>query len=93
MFTNLLLGNRFSLHKFLQFLDIIVTVKCNAVTFTTVPAGPSCLLVIAFQAFGDVKVDHKSHIRFINPHTECNGSHDHIDFLHQELILVGGAGG
>ena len=37
-------------------------------------------------------MDHEAHIRLINAHAKGDGSHDHIDVLHQEVILCLGTG-
>ena len=33
-------------------------------------------------------MNHKSHIRFVNSHPECNRSYDNVSFFHQEFILI-----
>ena len=33
-------------------------------------------------------MNHKPHIRFINPHTESDRSHNDFHFFHQEIILI-----
>ena len=37
---------------------------------------PARFLVISLQAFGHIFMDHKTHIRLINPHPKGVGGHD-----------------
>ena len=37
-------------------------------------------------------MDDKAHVRFVDAHAESDGGYDHVHFLHQEGILVAGAG-
>ena len=37
-------------------------------------------------------MDYKTYVRFVYSHAEGDGCHDHIDFFHQELVLVFGSG-
>ena len=34
-------------------------------------------------------MDHEAHIRLVDTHTKGNGSHNHVDALHEEIILRG----
>ena len=38
-------------------------------------------------------MDYKPYIRFVNTHTECDCSNNHIYLLHKEEVLVGRSGG
>ena len=79
------------LHEFLQFLNVLVTVKRQAVTFAAVAAGTPRLLVIAFERLGDVVMDDIAHVGLVDAHAESDRGDDHLDPLHQEVVLVGGA--
>ena len=55
---------------------------------STIPPGTTCFLVISFQALGYIIMDHKTDIRLVNSHSECDGGHYDIHLFHQELVLV-----
>ncbi|MNS79502.1 hypothetical protein D3C72_1131580 [compost metagenome] len=79
--------NRLIFHEFSQLVDVFLVVKSNTITFTSITTGTASFLIIALHAFRHVVVDHKTHIRFIDTHTKCNGSHNNLNVFHQELIL------
>ena len=60
----------------------------DALSFTSITTCASCFLIISFKALGYVIVDDITHIRFVDTHTESNGSNYHVNFLIQESILV-----
>ena len=88
LFTNLLLGDRFTLHKLLQFENIVETVEGNALSLSAVSSCSSGLLIVTLQRLWYVVVNYKSNIRLIYSHTECNGCNNYIYLLHKELVLV-----
>ncbi len=88
MFAYLLFGNRFALHKLLEFYDVIIAVVSYASSLASVTACTSGLLIVPLKAFGHVKVYDVPDIGLVNPHSECNGGHNYIHLLHQELVLV-----
>ena len=88
LLANFLFCHRFPLHELFQFLQVFVCIKGYALTFTAISTGAPRFLVISFQAFRDIVVNHKPHIRFINPHTESDRSHNDFHFFHQEIILI-----
>ena len=53
----------------------------------SIAAGPSRFLVIGFNGFWEVIVDDKTHIGFIDPHPECDGSTDDPDGIFKECVL------
>ena len=85
--ANVLFGNGLALHKLIQFLQVFLSIEGDTHTFTAVTSCTPSLLIVAFQRLGDIIVNNKAHIGFVNTHTEGDGSHDDIDFLHQEVIL------
>ena len=82
LLADFLLCHRLSLHKFFQLLDIFVAVIGNALAFLSVPTGAAGFLIIALYALGDVIVNHEADVRLVNAHTEGDGGHNHIHFLH-----------
>ena len=86
--SDFLLGHRFAHQELVQLADILITVICYADTFPAVSTGPSGLLIIPFQASRHVVMDDEPHIRLVNTHSECDGGHNHVHLLHQELVLV-----
>ena len=89
--ADLLFGDGLALHELLEFLDVLVTVKGQAVALAAVAAGAARLLVIAFERLGNVVVDDIAHVGFVDAHAESDRRHDHLDALHQEVVLIGGA--
>ena len=87
MGPNLLFSQRLPLKELLQFLNVPVAVECDAVAFTTVPSGATRLLVIALQGLRHVVVNDIPDVRLIDAHAKCDGRHDDVHVLHQELIL------
>ena len=93
LFSYLLLGQRLALHEFLQFQDVLVAVECDALSFLSVSAGTSGLLVVALEALGDVIVNHEPYVGFVYAHAEGYGRHYDVHLLHEEHVLVLGPGG
>ena len=85
---DLLLGDGLALHELLQLLDVLVAVVGDAVGRLVVTAGAAGLLVIAFDALGNVVMDDEADIRFVDAHAKGDGGYDHVDILHQEAVLV-----
>ena len=91
--ADVLLSHRFAFHELIEFLQILIRVEGQTDAFATVAPCATCLLIVAFQRLGDIVMDHEAHIRLVDTHTEGDGSHDHVDVLHQEVILCLGTGG
>ena len=89
--TDLLFGQRLALHELLELLDILITVKRDAVPARSVAAGPARLLIIAFEALGNIVMDHVAHVGFVDTHAESDRRDDHIHLLVQKLVLIRGA--
>ena len=90
--ADFLLCDGFPLHEFLQFLDILVAVICDAGAFLAVTARTPGFLIISLYALWNVVVDYKAHILLVYAHAEGDGGNNYIYLLHQELVLVFGAG-
>ena len=56
-----------------------------------VTAGTARLLIIPLQRLGDVIMDDVAHVGLVDAHAEGDRGDDHLDALHQEIVLVGGA--
>ena len=69
-------------------MQIFIVVEGNTETLTVITAGASRFLIVTFQTLGHVVVDDIAHIRLVNTHTKSDGGHNHVCFLHQEVILV-----
>jgi predicted AAA+ superfamily ATPase len=78
----------FLIDEVFYLLNISVTVQHQAMRFQPVPSGPSDFLVIAFNVFGQIEMNHETNIGFINPHAECNGSHDNLHIIPDKCFLV-----
>ena len=59
---------------------------------SSVPTGPTRLLIISLQTLRNVVMDHITHIRLVDTHSERNRRHDHIHLFVQKLILICGPG-
>lgn len=55
-----------------------------------VAAGAAGLLIIPFETFRNVVMDHITHVGLVDPHPERDGRHDYVDLFVQELVLVAG---
>ena len=85
---NFLFGDRLALHKFLKLDEVFLTIECDALSFASIAACTSSLLIVAFEALGHIVVDDVAHVGFVDAHTECNGCHDDIDILLEEGVLI-----
>ena len=56
-----------------------------------VTAGAARLLIIPLQRLGDVVMDDVAHVGLVDAHAEGDRGDDHLDALHQEIVLIGGA--
>ena len=88
---DLLLGDGLALHELLELLNVLVAVKGQAVSFAAVAARTPRLLVVAFERLGNVVVDDVAHVGLVDAHAESDRGDDHLDALHEEGVLVGGA--
>ena len=92
LLADFLLGHRLPLHELLQLLDILVAVIGDALAFLAVTAGTARLLIIAFDALGNVVVDDKANVRLVNAHAKSDGGHDDVNLFREEQVLVLGPG-
>ena len=90
-FPDLLFGDGFALHELFEFLNILVAVKGQAVALAAVTSGASCLLVVSFERLRDVVVDHVTHVGLVDAHAEGDRGDNHLDALHEEVVLIGSA--
>ncbi len=56
-------------------------------SFQTIPSGPSGFLIVTFQRFGYIVVNHIPHVRFVNAHPKSDGSYNDIQFFIQKIVL------
>ena len=54
------------------FRDITARVQEQALGGKSIASRASCLLVIAFDVLGQIGVNHKSHVGFVDAHTKRN---------------------
>ena len=73
--------------KFIH-LHILSLVVKDTLPRLSVPACTACFLVVAFNIFGHIVMDHKPDIRFVNPHTEGIGSHHDRFSVVDKVFLV-----
>ena len=73
-------------------MDVFITVISDTNTFSSISSGTSCFLVIPFQTFGNIIVNDKPYVRFINAHSEGDCSYNDVDLFHQEFVLIGTSG-
>ena len=62
----------------------------DAVTSQSVPSSPAGFLVVAFKVPWQVIVYDKTHIGFIDPHTEGNSGNNDVGIVLYETFLVPG---
>ena len=88
LFAYLLLGQRFTLHELLEFLQVFVDIKCYTLAFTSVTTGTSRLLIVALEALGYIVVYDIAHIGFVDAHAKGYRGDDNVDLFQQECVLV-----
>ncbi len=93
LLSYLLFSQRLSLHELLHLQEILVDVECYALPLSAISSGPTGFLIVTFERLGDIVVDYKSHIGFVNTHAKRDGGNDYIHFLEKERILIGRPGG
>src|SRR5277367_1266885 len=59
---------------------VLVTIIEVASGLFPIPACSTCLLIVAFQAFWNGMMYHKTHISLINAHSESNCSNNDVNF-------------
>ena len=90
--ADFLLGHRFALHEFLHLLEILAGIECKTDPFAAVTAAPPRFLIVAFQRFRHIIMDHIADIGFVYTHAESYRSHNNIYFLKQKSVLIGASG-
>ncbi len=85
---NLLLGHRFAFKELFKFLDIFIAVESDAIAFAIVTTATAGLLIVAFQTFRHIVMDHEANIGLVDSHSKRDGSDNNIYLLHQELVLI-----
>ena len=79
--SDILFGNGFAFHKFLEFLEVFIAIESNTLAFSAITSGTSRLLIIAFKTLGDIIMNHETHIGFVDTHTKGYSGHDDINIL------------
>ncbi len=69
-------------------MKVAVAVQQQAVGAQPVSPGPADLLVIAFDALGQVVVQHKAHVGLVDPHAKGDGGDDDLHIVADEQLLV-----
>ena len=54
---------------------VVFVVEHHGIGFMAVASGTACLLEVGFDGRGDVEMDDKAYIGFVNPHAEGIGGH------------------
>ena len=85
--ADILLCNRLTLHKLLQFLQVFSCIESNAHTFSAITTSTAGFLIVSLQTLWDIVMNYEANVRFVNTHSEGYSSYNHIDFLHKEIIL------
>ena len=53
-----------------------------------IPPGAADLLVIAFDALGQVVMQHKAHVGLVDAHAKGDGGHDDLHIIADEQLLI-----
>ena len=85
--ADILFGDGFPLHEFLEFLQVFLRIKGDAEAFPAVASGPSGLLIVAFKALWNVIMNDEAHVGLVNTHSEGYRCNDDIDTLHEKVVL------
>ena len=87
LLANLLFCERLAFHELLEFLKVFVRIESDALPFAPVAPGATRFLVLAFKALGNVVVDNEANVGLVNAHAEGNRGNNHVDALHDEVVL------
>ena len=68
--------------------DVGITIKQEAVCGQTVTPGATDLLIIAFDAFRQIKVDDEAHVGFVDAHPEGDGGDNDLHIVADERFLI-----
>ena len=74
-----------------EFDDILQAIHHPRGGRLAIPARPARFLVIGFQAFWEVQMGDKTHIRFIDAHAKGNGCHHNNAVFPEKTLLIAGA--
>ncbi len=77
------------MHHLLQAHYILQAIDHPGICWLAITAGAAGFLIIGFDAFGQIQMDHKAYIRFIDTHTKGDGGDNNYPILAQEPLLVG----
>ena len=70
---------------------VSIGIEEDALGGQSVPSGPPCFLVVAFQVFWQVVVDHETYVRLVDAHAEGDGRHHYGSLVADEPVLHGAA--
>src|SRR5690554_289411 len=83
-----LFGNWLATHELFKFLNVLITVECETMSFAAIPPGATGFLIITLNGFWNIIMDHKAHIGLVYAHSKGNGRYHHIGVFHKEHVLV-----
>ena len=76
------------LHQVFDLVDVTVGKKQQALGQKTVTAGTADFLIIAFNVFGQIIMNHKPDIGFVDSHSKGNGGHHNLDVIPDKQLLI-----
>ena len=85
--ADILFCHRLAFHKLLKFLQVLRRIEYNTLSFATITASTTCLLIISLQTLRNIVMYYEAYIRFVDTHTKGDGSNNNINTLHQEVVL------
>ena len=88
LFGHLALGLFLLIDEVSQLGDIAVAVQQQAVRRQAVAPGAADLLVIAFDALGQVVMHDKAHVGLVDAHAKGDRGHDDLHIVADEQLLV-----
>src|SRR5699024_2812586 len=75
-------------YEIANFGSISVTEQKQAIRLQSITPGASNLLIIGFNIFRHIVMDHKAHIRLVDTHSKGNSGYNNVRFIPNKSILI-----
>ena len=78
----------FLVNEIIDFGNVGITVEQKTVRGQAIASRACDFLIITFDAFRQIKVNDKAHIRFVDAHAERDGGNDDLHVVTDEGLLI-----
>ena len=73
---------------FLKFSFVGVVIEQHGIRFASITSRPTCFLEVGLDGVGAIEMNHQSHIRLVNTHSEGVGGHDDANLVIMPTLLA-----